>query len=167
MARKRIRTKLARYNPVNVKTLRAQMLKCPNPIYGQMVSEGQMSDGDMMDFALSLANSYFSGQLLESFKATALAHRELQTRRAVLVTAAIFGATATFDEEGGMSLKAIFPKNGPDLITFAVQQLVDTGMSVADAMQRIEKPAPAQRDMAETIRRQLPELEKLSTSNMH
>ena len=67
------------------------MAKCPNPIYAQMVDKGQMTDSDMIDFALSLAGSYFSGILLESFKATANANLDLQTRRAVLVTAALFG----------------------------------------------------------------------------
>ena len=69
MARKR--SKLARYNPARVKALRDEMLKCPNPVYAEMVAPGNMSDGDMMDFAVSLAGSYFSGILLESFKETA------------------------------------------------------------------------------------------------
>ena len=151
----RKRTKLTRYNPTNVKTLRDQMLKCPNPIYGQMVSEGQMSDGDMMDFALSLANSYFDGQLLESFKATAKHNMEMQTRRAVLVTAALFGATAAFDKDG---MKVIRIGEDPDAITFAVQQLVNTGMSVKEAMRQLQPPAPARCHMESDIDTQLPAL---------
>ena len=153
MARKR--SKLARYNPASVKTLRAQMLKCPNPIYGQMVKEGQMSDGDMLDFALSLANSYFDGQLLESFKATAKHNMEMQTRRAVLVTAAFFGATAAFDKDG---MNIIRIGDDPDTITFAVQQLVDVGFSVAEAMRQLQPPPPAPCEMESDIRAELPEL---------
>ena len=153
MARKR--SKLARYNPASVKALRAQMLKCPNPIYGQMVKEGQMSDGDMMDFALSLANSYFDGQLLESFKATAKHNMEMQTRRAVLVTAAFFGATAAFDKDG---MNIIRIGEDPDAITFAVQQLVNAGFTVKEAMRQLEPPPPAQCQMKSDIRAQLPEL---------
>ena len=153
MARKR--SKLARYNPATVKALRAQMLKCPNPIYGQMVTEGKMSDGDMVDFALSLANSYFDGQLLASFKATAKANMELQTRRAVLVTAALFGATAAFDEDG---MIIMLLRDDPGLRTFAIQQLVDTGMTVKQAIQELKQPAPAQCHMESNIHTQLPEI---------
>ena len=153
----RKRSKLTRYNPDNVKALRAQMLKCPNPIYGQMVTEGQMSDGDMMDFALSLANSYFGGELLASFKTTAKANMELQTRRAVLVTAALFGATAAFDKDG-MNIMSIFPDEGPDLLNHAVQQLVDVGMSVAEAMQVLQPPAPIQCQIESDVSTQLPEI---------
>ena len=153
MARKR--SKLARYNPASVKTLRDEMLKCPNPIYGQMVKEGQMSDGDMLDFALSLANSYFDGQLLESFKATAKHNMEMQTRRAVLISAAIFGATVEFTDDE-MKFRRI--GNDPDLITFAVQQLVNVGFSVAESMRQLEPPPPAQCEMESDIRAQLPEI---------
>ena len=59
----RLRTKLARYNPDHVKTLRDQMLECPDPIYRLMFAKSKMSDGDTMDFALSLAIAYFSGTL--------------------------------------------------------------------------------------------------------
>ena len=155
MARKR--SKLARYNPANVKALRAQMLECPNTLYAQMVTEGQMSDGDMLDFAVRLANSYFSGQLLQVFKETAAVNMDLQRRRSVLVTAAIFGATAVFDsKDGGMQIKSI--GNDPDMITFAVQQLVDVGMSVADAMRKLEPPPPAPCKMESDIRAESPEL---------
>ena len=153
MARKR--SKLARYNPATVKALRDEMLKCRNPIYGQMVKEGQMSDGDMLDFALSLANSYFDGQLLESFKETAKSNMEMQRRRAVLVTAAFFGATAAFDKDG-MNLIRI--GDDPDTITFAVQQLVNAGFTVAEAMRQLQPPPPAPCEMESDIRAELPEI---------
>ena len=151
------RSKSTRYNPANVKALRTEMAKGPNPAYRQMVAEGNMSDGDMVDFALALANSYFSGILLESFKATAKDNMTLQTRRAVLVTAALFGATAAFDKDG-MSIMSIFPDEGPDLLNHAVQQLVDVGMSVAEAMQVLEPPAPVTCQIESDVRTQMPAL---------
>ena len=45
-----------------------------------------------------------------------------------------------------------------DLITFAVQQLVDTGMSVAEAMRHLEPPPAAQCQMESDIDTQLPEI---------
>ena len=86
---KRKRSKVGRYDPKLVKELRVEMAKCPNPVYGQMVAEGNMNDADMMDFALSLSCSYFSGVLLRIFEDTAKANMTLQMRRAVLVTAAL------------------------------------------------------------------------------
>ena len=149
------RSKSTRYNPASVKALRTEMAKGPNPAYRQMVAEGNMSDGDMVDFALSLANSYFDGQLLESFKATAKHNMEMQTRRAVLVTAALFGATAAFDKDG---MNIIRIGEDTDAITFAVQQLVDVGFSVAEAMRQLEPPPPAPCEMESDIRAELPEL---------
>ena len=121
---KRKRSKVGRYDPKLVKELRVEMAKCPNPVYGQMVAEGNMNDADMMDFALSLSCSYFSGVLLRIFEDTAKANMTLQMRRAVLVTAALFGATADFDNDG---MRIMLLGDDSDLITFAVQQLVDTG----------------------------------------
>ena len=152
---KRKRSKVARYDPKLVKALRAEMSKCPNPVYAQMVAEGNMNDGDMMDFALSLAGSYFSGILLESFKETEKANLDLQRRRAVLVTAAFFGATAAFDKDG-MNLIRI--GDDPDTITFAVQQLVNTGFTVAEAMRQLQPPPPAPCKMESDIRAELPAL---------
>ena len=152
---KRKREGITRYNKDRVSALRKEMAKCPNPIYAQMVDKDQMTDSDMLDFALSLAGSYFSGILLESFKETAKANMEMQTRRAVLVTAAFFGATAAFDKDG-MNLIRI--GDDPDTITFAVQQLVNAGFTVAEAMRQLEPPPPAQCQMESDIRAQLPEL---------
>ena len=135
--------------------LREEMKKCPNPIYAQMVDKDQMTDSDMLDFAVALAGSYFSGILLESFKETATANLDLQRRRAVLVTAAFFGATAAFDKDG-MNLIRI--GDDPDTITFAVQQLVNVGFTVAEAMQQLTPPPPAQCEMESDIRAELPEI---------
>ena len=120
--------------------LRKEMAKCPNPIYAQMVDKDQMTDSDMLDFALSLAGSYFSGILLESFKETSKANMDLQRRRAVLVTAAFFGATAAFDKDG-MNLIRI--GDDPDTITFAVQQLVNVWLHCCkEAMQPVGRHRP-------------------------
>ena len=87
---------MTRFNRGHVQALRDEMAKCPNQVYGQMVAKGQMTDSDMIDFALCLANSYFDGTLLQVFKETATANLDLQRRRSVLSTAALFGATAIF-----------------------------------------------------------------------
>ena len=146
---------MTRYNKDRVAALREEMAKCPNPVYAQMVDKGVMTDSDMLDFALSLAGSYFSGVLLESFKATAKHNMEMQTRRAVLISAAIFGATVEFTDDE-MKFRRI--GNDPDLITFAVQQLVDVGFSVKEAMRQLQPPPPAPCQMESDIRAELPEL---------
>ena len=149
------RSKMVRYSPARVKALRDEMLKCANPVYAQMVAPGNMSDGDLVDFAVSLAGSYFSGHLLQVFKETATANLDLQRRRGVLVTAAFFGATAAFDKDG-MNLIRI--GDDPDTITFAVQQLVNVGFTVAEAMRQLTPPPPAPCQMESDIRAELPEL---------
>ena len=150
------RSGMTRFNRDHVQALRDEMAKGPNPAYAQMVAKGQMTDSDMIDFAICLANSYFSGILLESFKETAAVNMDLQRRRSVLVTAALFGATAAFDKDGGMRIKSI--GNDPDMITFAVQQLVNVGMTVAEAMRQLEPPPPAPCKMKSDINTKLPEL---------
>ena len=85
------RAGMTRFNKNHVQALRDEMSKAPNQVYRQMVAKGQMTDSDMIDFSLCLANSYFNGTLLQVFKETATANLEAQTRRAVLVTAAFFG----------------------------------------------------------------------------
>ena len=149
------RSGMTRFNRDHVQALRDEMAKGPNPAYAQMVAKGQMTDSDMIDFAICLANSYFSGILLESFKETAKANMTMQTRRAVLVTAALFGCTAEFDKDG-MRLMRLGDDSG--LITFAVQQLVNVGMTVAEAMRQLEPPPPAQCQMESDINTKLPEL---------
>ena len=136
---KRKRTKFTRYSPDLIKSLRAEMLKCPNPAFGQMVKGGQMSDGDMVNFALTMAQSYFSGALLESVRTTTQHLLVMQMRRAMLVTAARFGATARFIEDGDA---IITPLKGADAATrtAAVQALVDVGMSVAEAQSLLADP---------------------------
>ena len=158
MKRNRKRSKMTRYNPDPVKALRAEMAKHPNPMFGQMLVQERMSDGDLLDFSVSVAISYFNGALLEPVAAAAGRELERMARQTLLVTAAKFGATATFTKDGGAVLKSVFPDDGPDLLTFAVQQLVDAGMSVAEAMQELEQPAPAQCHMESDIHTQLPEV---------
>ena len=114
-----------------------------------------MSDSDVLDFSLNVASAYFSGDLLEPLAKAADARMNLQARRAVLVTAAFFGATAAFDKDG-MSIMRI--GDDSDLITFAVQQLVNAGFTVKEAMRQLEKPPPAQCQMESDIRAQLPAL---------
>ena len=152
----RKRTKMARFDEKRMKALRAEMLKCPNPMFSEMVRDDRASDGDLMDFAITLAHSYFSGALLEPVTAAAGRELERMTRRVLLETAALFGATATFEKDGAAVVKAVFPEDAPDRLTFAVQQLVDTGLSVAESMQRLEPPAPAQCQMESDIHTQLP-----------
>ena len=103
----RKRTKMARFDPKPMKALRAEMLKCPNPMFSEMVKDDRASDGDLMDFAINLAHSYFCGALLEPVEAAARHNLSVTSRRAVLVTAAKFNATALFDKEGtGATLKS-------------------------------------------------------------
>ena len=149
------RAGMTRFNRGHVQALRDEMSKCPNQVYGQMVAKGQMTDSDMIDFALCLANSYFDGTLLQVFKETAKANLTMQMRRAVLVTAAFFGCTAEFDKDG-MSIRRL--GDDSDLITFAVQSLVDVGFSVAEAMRQLEPPPPAPCKMESDINTKLPEL---------
>ena len=152
---KKRRAGMTRYNRDHVQKLRDEMAKCPNQVYGQMADKDAMSDSDMLDFSVCLAGSYFDGTLLKVFKETATHNMEMQTRRAVLVTLAFFGATASFDKDG-MSIMRI--GNDPDLKTFAVQSLVDVGFSVAEAMRQLEPPPPAPCEMESAIHTQLPEL---------
>ena len=152
---KQRRAGMTRFNRDHVQALRDEMSKCPNTTYATMVAKGQMTDSDMIDFALCLSNSYFSGQLLEVFKETAKANLTVQMRRAVLVTAALFGCTAEFDKDG-MSIRRL--GDDSDLITFAVQQLVNVGFSVAEAMRQLEPPPPAPCKMAADINTEVPEL---------
>ena len=152
---KQKREGMTRFNRGHVQALRDEMAKCPNTIYKQMVEKAQMTDADMIDVALCLANSYFDGTLMQMFKETHKANMETQTRRAILVTAAFFGCTAEFDK-GGMTIRLI--GNDPDLKTFAIQQLVNIGFSVAEAMRQLEPPPPAPCKMESDILTKVPEL---------
>ena len=156
----RNRSKLARYNPATVKALRAEMSKCPNPGYAEMVSKNNMSDADLLDFAVALANSYFAGQLLRIFEDTAKANMELQTRRTLLITAALFGMTAIFDKDGGAVLKSAWSKENPDTQTAAVQALVDVGLTVKQAMASFKTGPEEEAWTTEPIYTRLPEIVK-------
>ena len=158
MKRKRKRSKMTRYNPDPVTALRAEMAKHPNPMFGQMLVQERMSDGDLLDFSVSVAISYFNGALLEPVAAAAGRELERMARQTLLVTASKFGATAIFTKDGGADLKSIFPDEGPDLLTFAIQQLVNTNMSVEQAMQELEPPAPVQCQIESDVSTQLPEI---------
>ena len=151
----RKRSKLARYDPKLMEKLRAEIAKHPNPKFGAFIKEARASDSDVLDFAMSVATAYFDGQLLESFKAAAKHNMDLQTRRAVLVTLALFGATASFDKDG---MNIIRIGEDTDAITFAVQQLVNAGFTVKEAMRQLDPPPPAQCEMESDIRAELPEI---------
>ena len=165
----RKRSKMTRYNPAGVKALRVQMAKHPNPAFGEMIKEGRMTDSDLLDFAVGASTAYFSGALLEPVAAAAGRELERMTRQAVLLALALLGWTATFDQDGNAVVKPVLQDEDHDAQTAAVQALVDTGMSVKDAMGSFktgppEKGHPA---TAETRHMRLPELEKLSTSILH
>ena len=134
----RKRTAMIRYDPKLMKALRAEMSKCPNPVFGQMSKEGEMRPGDMVDFALTLAHSYFDGTLLKSCEATQRINLQMQMCRAVLVTAAFFDATATFDEDG----TAFTSLQGADDDTrlAAVQALLDVGLGLKEALASFPGP---------------------------
>ena len=53
---------------------------------GRWSRRDRATDGDMVDFALSLANSYFTGALLESVKTAAGREMHLLMRRTLLTT---------------------------------------------------------------------------------
>ena len=152
------RSKMVRYSPTRAKELRAEIAKHPNPMFGRMLAEGRMSDGDLVDFAFNVTHAYFSGDLLEPVKESARRELYLMRRRTVLVTAAKFGMTAIFDKDGcGATLTPAWTDDPATQIA-AVQALVDTGLSVADAMAEFASGPPEPGHIAETIRTQLPEL---------
>ena len=127
------RSKMTRYNPTLAKALRDKIAKHPNPVFRRMLAEGRMSDGDVVDFALTVAEAYFSGDLLEPVAAAAGRELERLTRRTLLTTAALFGMTAIFDKDGGAVLKSAW-SDDPGTQIAAVQALVDVGLSVKEAM---------------------------------
>ena len=152
----RRRSKMTRYNPARANALRDDLAKHPNATFGEMLKDSPMSDGDLVDFALNMAHSYFAGTLLESFKTTARFNLEWVTRRTLLVTASLFGMTATFGKDGGATLTPAWTGD-PETQIAAVQALVDTGMGVKEAMALFASGPPKQGHMAETIHTQLPE----------
>ena len=138
------RSKMVRYSPTRAKELRAEIGKHPNPLFGRMLAEGRMSDGDLVDFAFNVAHAYFSGDLLEPVNAAAGLEIQKATRRAVLVTAAKFSATAIFDKEGsGATLMSAW-SDDPITHIDAIQRLVDTGLTVAVAMEQFPSGPPKQ-----------------------
>ena len=113
-----------------------------------------MSDGDLVDFALGMAHSYFTGTLLESFKTTERFNLELVSRRTLLATVSLFGKTAVFDEDGSVTIGPAWTDD-PNTHIAAVQALVDVGFSVVKAQSLLASPPPQGR-MAEPIRTHLP-----------
>ena len=157
-AAKRKRAKVGRFDPKHMQDLRAQMEQHPNPMFGRMIAEGRMSDSDVLDFSLNVASAYFSGDLLEPVAKAAGRELERMTRRTLLVTAALFGMTATFEKDGGAVLKPAWSDEDPDRQTDAVQALVDTGLSVKQAMAAFKTGPPEKGYTSETMHTQLPEL---------
>ena len=153
------RSRMLRYSPTNAKALRDEIAKHPNPMFGQMLAEGRMTDGDLVDFAFNVAKAYFSGALLEPVAVAAGHELERLTRRTLLTTAALFGMTATFDKDRGAILKPAWSDDDPDRQTAAVQALVDTGMSVKEAMAAFKTGPPKQGSLLEPIHTRLPEAE--------
>ena len=150
----RRRSKMTRYNPARAKALRADLAKHPNPVFGEMLKDNPMSDGDLVDFALGMAHSYFTGTLLESFKTTERFNLELVSRRTLLATVSLFGKTAVFDEDGSVTIGPAWTDD-PNTHIAAVQALVDVGFSVVKAQSLLASPPPQGR-MAEPIRTHLP-----------
>ena len=151
------RSKMVRYSPTRAKEIRDEIAKHPNPMFGRMLAEGRMSDGDLVDFAFNVTHAYFSGALLEPIATAVDRDLKLATRRAFLVTAALFGMTATFEKDGSVVLKDAWADD-PDRQTAAVQALVDTGLSVKDAMTAFKTGLPRKGDApAEPIHTRLPE----------
>ena len=153
---------MTRFDPELMEKLRAEIAKHPNLAFGAVIRLARMSDGDLVDFAMTAAYAYFSGALLEPVKEAARRELFLMRRRTVLVTAAKFGMTAIFDQDGcGATLTPAWT-NDPATHIAAVQALVDTGLSVADAMAEFASGPPEPGHIAETIRTQLPECSSLN-----
>ena len=150
------RSKMVRYSPTRAKEIRAEIAKHPNPMFGRMISQGRMSDGDLVDFAFNVTHAYFSGDLLEPVAAAAGRELERLTRRTLLTTAALFGMTATFEKDGGAVLKPAWSDEDPDRQTDAVQALVDTGLSVKQAMSAFKTGPPKEGLTPEQIYTRLP-----------
>ena len=141
----RKRSKMTRYNPARVKALRAEIAKCPNPEFAKMVDVDSMSDGDMLDFALHMTFSYFSGELLKPVHIAAHRGLERYVTRAILTTLGAFGLTATVSEDGLFTPKLARSPDNPEVQLDSVQRLVDTGLSVKEAVASIrELPAPGE-----------------------
>ena len=140
-AQKRKREKMARYDSKIMTKLRDEIAAYPNPMFGRMIAEGRMSDSDVLDFSLNLASAYFSGDLLEPIAEAVNRDLTRLTRQTLLKTAALFGMTATFNEkDSGAVLKSAWKDQ--DTQTAAIQALVDTGLSVKDAMAAFKTGPP-------------------------
>ena len=139
----RKRSKLSRYDPKLMQELRDLIAKAPNPMFGQMLKADRTSDADLMDFALNVSCSYFSGELLKAVKAAAERALELLQRNTVLVVAANFDATATFTAEGQPTFTRLTDADA-DTRADAIQKLVDTGVPVKEAMYLLATPPPQQ-----------------------
>ena len=139
MTNKKNRSKLSRYDPELMQALRDAIKTVGLP--AQLI-KGQ-STADLVDFSLSLAQTYFTGALVESFQAGAKVEMEKLMRQTVLVVAASFGATATFTADGGVTITRVTATEG-NTWTAAVQALVDTGLTVADAVDLFATPPPPQ-----------------------
>ena len=144
-AQKRKRREDGRYDPKLMEKLRAEISAHPNPMFGRMIAEGRMSDSDVLDFSLNVASAYFSGDLLEPVAAAAGRELERYITRAILTTLGAFGLTATVSEDGLFTPKLARSPDNPEVQLDSVQRLVDTGLSVKEAVASIrELPAPGE-----------------------
>ena len=160
---------MTRFDPELMQKLRDEIAKHPNPMFGEFIKETRASDSDLLDFAMNAAYAYFTGALLEPVAEAAVREVGAANRRAVLVIAAKFGSTAIFDKEGtGLTLMSAW-SDDPITHIDAIQRLVDTGLTVAVAMDLFPSgpPEKGHTDTAKTRHLQLPELEKLSTAIFH
>ena len=139
----------------SMQALRAEMEKHPNPMFGRMLAEGpDERQRSLLDFSINVAHAYFTGALLEPVAAAAGRELERMTRQTLLKTAALFGMTATFDKDRGAVLKSAWKDQ--DTQTAAVQALVDTGLSVKEAMASFKTGPPEQAPPTE-LHTRLPE----------
>ena len=150
------RSKMVRYSPARAKEIRDEIAKHPNPMFGRMLAEGRMSDGDLVDFAFNVTHAYFSGALLEPIAAAVDRDLKRVELRTFLTTAALFGMTATFEKDGLVILKDAWSDDDPNRQTDAVQALVDIGLSVKDAMAAFKTGPPKEGRKTEPIETRLP-----------
>ena len=154
----RKRAKVGRYDPKLMAALRAEVAKHPNPMFERMLEDGRMTDSDVLDFSMTLAKSYFDGALLEPVAKAAGRELERLTRQTLLITAALFGFSATFDKDGGAVLKSAWSDDDPNVQAAAIQALIDTGLSVAQAMASFKSGPQKEGWTTEPIYTQLPEI---------
>ena len=117
-----------------------------------------MSDGEVLDFSLNVAKAYFLR------RTHGAGRRGSWTRTGTHDAPGAFNHCGPVRLDGdlwqgrGAVLKPAWSDDDPDAQTAAVQALVDTGMSVKDAMGAFKTGPPEKGYPAETISTQLPAL---------